>query len=247
MPINNEGANSMQKNLFQTKGIPLIKFQDATKIQSLQSGKIYAKTLSYYRKREEETGDCEVGDKYKAMIHINNAKIYSPDTGKTITVKNDLLKTSESNDFVFCMFGVNPKSKEFSFTDKQKEKMLSFGDTALIVLDHDEFIRRVIVAAKQAGYNVYFKPVQYYDPTIDGGNMWNSLLEGMWNIAFWKRNSYIYQQEVRFVFTPGDENTDHIELDIGDISDITAILPAKSALSTIIKNAGSSETESDLK
>lgn len=30
--------------------------------------------------------------------------------------------------------------------------MLSFGDTALIVLDHDEFIRRVKVVAEQAGY-----------------------------------------------------------------------------------------------
>lgn len=82
------------------------------------------------------------------------------------------------------MFGVNPKKEKFRFTDKQKEKMLSFGDTALIVLDHDEFIRRVKVAAEQAGYKVYFKPVQYYDPTIDGGNMLISLLAGMWNIAF---------------------------------------------------------------
>ena len=56
--------------------MPLIKFQDADKIKSLQAGKIYAKTLGYYRKREEETGDCEVGDKYEAMIHINEATIY---------------------------------------------------------------------------------------------------------------------------------------------------------------------------
>ena len=74
-----------------------------------------------------------------------------------------------------------------------------------------------------------------------------SLLAGMWNIAFWKRDSYSYQQEVRFVFTPGDENIDHIELDIGDISDITAIISAKSALSAIVEKEDSSETESDLK
>ena len=45
------------KSYFQIKGMPLIKFQDKDKIKSLQSGKIYAKTLEYYRKREEETGD----------------------------------------------------------------------------------------------------------------------------------------------------------------------------------------------
>ena len=140
-----------EKFHFQAKGMPLIKFQDADKIKSFQSGKIYAKTLGYYRKREEETGDCEVGDKYEAMIHINEATIYFPDTGETVAVNDDLLKTSESNDFVFCMFGVNPTEEKFRFTDKQKEKMLSFGDTALIVLDHDEFIHRVKVAAEQAG------------------------------------------------------------------------------------------------
>lgn len=248
MSINNEGIDSMgEKFHFQAKGMPLIKFQDADKIKSLQAGKIYAKTLGYYRKREEETGDCEVGDKYEAMIHINEATIYFPDTGETVAVNDDLLKTSESNDFVFCMFGVYPKKEKFRFTDKQKEKMLSFGDTALIVLDHDEFISRVKVAAEKAGYKVYFKPVQYYDPNIDGGNMLFSLLDGMWNIAFWKRDSYTYQQEVRFVFTPSDENIDHIELDIGDISDITVIISAKSALSAIVEKAVSSETESDLK
>ena len=56
-----------EKFNFQVEGVPLIKFQDAEKIKKLQSGKIYAKTLGYYRKREEETGDCEVGDKYEGM------------------------------------------------------------------------------------------------------------------------------------------------------------------------------------
>lgn len=125
--------------------------------------------------------------------------------------------------------------------------MLSFGDTALVILDPDEFIRRVKVAAEQAGYKAYFKIVQYYDPTIDNGNMLISLLEGMWNIAFWKRDSYAYQQEVRFVFTPGNEHIDHIELDIGDISDITAIVSAESVLSATAEKVIFSEIENDLK
>lgn len=46
------------------------------------------------------------------------------------------------------------------------------------------------------------------------------------------------------MFAPGDENTDHIELDIGDISDITAIISTKSVLSSIAEKVVSSETES---
>ena len=236
-----------EKFNFQVEGVPLIKFQDAEKIKKLQSGKIYAKTLGYYRKREEETGDCEVGDKYEGMMNLNNAFIYSPDENKIVSANDKLFKTSESDDFVFCMFGIDPNLEKFKFTDKQKEKMLSFGDTALIVLDPDKFIRRVKAAAEKAGYKVYFKPVQYYDPTIDNGNMLISLSYGMRDIAFWKRDSYTYQQEVRFVFTPGDDNIDHIELDIGDISDITAIISAKSALSAIVERMDSSEVESNLK
>ena len=61
-----------------------------------------------------------------------------------------------------------------------------------------------------------------------------SLLKGMWNIAFWKRKSYSYQQEGRFVFTPGN-GEDHIDLDIGDISDISTILPASEILSALVE------------
>lgn len=43
-----------EKFHFQAKGMPQIKFQEADQIKSLQAGKIYAKTLGYYRKREEE-------------------------------------------------------------------------------------------------------------------------------------------------------------------------------------------------
>ena len=64
-----------EKFNFQVEGVPLIKFQDAEKIKKLQSGKIYAKTLGYYRKREEETGDCEVGDKYECIFRKNCASV----------------------------------------------------------------------------------------------------------------------------------------------------------------------------
>ena len=102
-----------EKFNFQVEGVPLIKFQDAEKIKKLQSGKIYAKTLGYYRKREEETGDCEVGDKYEGMMNLNNAFIYSPDENKIVSANDKLFKTSESDDFVFCMFGIDPNLEKF--------------------------------------------------------------------------------------------------------------------------------------
>ncbi len=149
-------------------------------------------------------------------------------------LNDTLIRTANSNDFVFCMFGIYPNLTSFSFTDKQKEKMLSFGDTALLVLDCEEFIQRVFSSAKNAGYETRFGAVQYFNPAEDNGKMITSLKDGMWNIAFWKRDKYTYQQEGRFVFTPGNGD-DHIELDIGDISDITAVLPSKTVLTARVE------------
>ena len=69
---------------------------------------------------------------YRIRNTLGNIRAVSY-THLTVAVNDDLLKTSESNDFVFCMFGVNPTEEKFRFTDKQKEKMISFGDTALIL------------------------------------------------------------------------------------------------------------------
>lgn len=223
-----------EKILLDVKGTPLIKFQSAERIESLRKGHLYAKTLKYYRDLEKETGDDEIGDEFEAMFHVNEGYLRVAETGEKICLNNALIQTANSNDFVFCMFGIYPSLSKFSFTDKQKEKMLSFGDTALVILDSDEFIRRVYAAAEREGYETHFGAVNYFDPTVDNINVIVSLLKGMWNIAFWKRNKYTYQQEGRFVFTPGNGD-DHIDLDIGDISAITAVLPSETVLSAMVE------------
>lgn len=219
---------------FDVKGTPLIKFQNAERIESLRKGHLYAKTLKYYREYEKETGDDAVGDEFEAMLHINEGYIRLPNSNETISLNDTLIPTTDSDDFVFCMFGIYPSLQSFSFSDEQKEKMLSFGDTALIILDSAEFIKRVENAAKANGYTAHFEAVNYFDPTVDNGNMIISLLKGMWNIAYWKRDKYAYQQEGRFVFSPGNGQA-HIELNIGDISDITTVLPSEAVLSSMVK------------
>lgn len=223
-----------EKITFEVKGTPLIKFQSAERIKSLREGHLYAKTLQYYRELEMRTGNDDVGDEFEAMFHVNQGFIRFPDTGEEIELNDTLIPTTNSNDFVFCMFGIYSASNAFTFTDKQKEKMLSFGDTALVVLDRDELIKRVISAAKNAGYVPHFGEVRYFNSAEDNGNMIVSVLNGMWNIAFWKRDKYAFQQESRFVFTPGN-GEDHIVLDIGDISDITVVFPAKAVLSAMVE------------
>lgn len=217
----------------QIKGTPLIKFQSADRIQQLQKGYLYAKTLQYYRELEEKTGNKEIGDGFEAMVHVNEAIIKIPSTGEEIVLNDELIKTSHSDDYVFCMFGIYPQLDKFTFTEHQKEKMLSFGDTALIILDSDVFIDRVKKAAEKAGLKAYFEGVKYYDETVDNASMIIDMMRGMHNIAFWKRASYRYQQEGRFVFVSDKCHDDHIILDIGDISDISVAFPSEQVLTVV--------------
>ena len=159
-----------------------------------------------------------------------------------IELKDVLLSTDNSNDYVFCMFGIGLNQSNFSFTDQQKEKMLTFGDTALVITDYKKFISRVKKAANKQRLQMYFGAVHYFNPNEDNANLIISLLKGMWNIAFWKRDRYSYQQEVRFVFVSDNKNLDHIELNIGDISDISVTMSTNQILNSICIKSDNSKT-----
>lgn len=212
------------------KGFPLIKFQSRELIESLQNGLIYMNSLEWFRKHENDDGDVVVGDSFEAMLHINEGKFILPDTGEIIEIKDELIRTTSSNDYAYCMFGVNPYSKNFSFTSEQKKNIQSFGNTALLILDKDEFFNRLRAAALKEGYEIYGGFVHYYDETQDSVDYIASLLSGMRNVAFWKRKKYYYQQEFRFLIHAKNHDKDHLELNIGDIRDISKVFQTSKIL-----------------
>lgn len=219
----------------QIKGVPLIKFQSEDIIDQIQKGKIYANSLSYYRKLEDSKGDKRVGDQFEAMLHVNEGRLISKETGEVFELKDILIPTAHSNDYAFCMFSCDHTRMPFSFTEEQKSELLAMGDTALIITDNMEFQRRVKKAAKAQGFDAYFNYVRYFDESEDNANMLASTLQGVWALAFWKRKEYSYQQEARFVFSPYKEGAEHIELDIGDISDISYKAYTYSVLDALIR------------
>lgn len=111
-----------------------------------------------------------------------------------------------------------------------KEKInLEIKGTPLIKFQSAERIESL-----QHGH-IYAKTLAYYDASEDYANVFISLLKGIWNIAFWKRKSYAYQQEARFVFIPDGSDDDHVEMDIEDISDISYVVPAEMALTALVE------------
>lgn len=217
------------------RGDPLIKFQDEQKIDALQKGVVYMKTLEYYRKREEETGDDTVGDLFEGMLHVNDGYAIIPELGICERLSDSLMRTTFSNSFVFCIFSILPNIPSFQYTDEQKEKMSRFGDTALIITDRYEFVRRVTMAVQRDNLKGLHGFVRYTNEDEDSAAYWISLLQnGLSYSAFWKRKRYAYQQEYRFLIEPPMVEADFYELNIGNIEDISVKVPATSALSGLI-------------
>ena len=219
----------------QVKGTPLIKFQNADRIEQFKQGKIWMNSLKVFREMAQKSP--EIGDDYEAVFHINEAVAHiTPIDGGSTTmapINNELMKTAHMNDFVFCMFGINPNVNNFTFSEEQKEKMLEFGDTALIITDSDEFYKRIQSALKVKGIpleRAFCGFVKYYDESVDSVNVIVDLMRGMHNVAFQKRKDYAYQQEFRILVFNDDVAKRNIELDIGDISDISEVVSSKVAL-----------------
>lgn len=125
--------------------------------------------------------------------------------------------------------------RTFKFSDEQKEKLLKFGDSALLITDRNEFLRKVAVALDREGIKGYHGYVDYYDESKDSLEYWTSLIKnGLNHVAFWKRERYSYQQEYRFLIEPPITENDYYELEIGNISDISVLLTAEQALTAIV-------------
>lgn len=216
------------------KGFPLIKFKSEEIIKSLQGGKIYLNSLKWFRDYENENGDTLVGDNYEGMLHVNDGQLINKETGEHISLNDNLISTTSSNAFVYCMTFISPNINEFTFSELQKEDLKTFGDTALVILDSEEFINRIKQKAAENGYSLLCNIVQYYDEETDNANIWFSLLNNIDNIAFWKRKSYSHQQEFRFVISNAECIEDHIELEIGDISDISEVYKTEQVLNAQI-------------
>ena len=214
--------------------LPIVKFQNKEIIEKIQSGKMYLKNLEWFREKERQTGDMTIGDLLEGMLHISEGymQIYDSD-GKVIEcvpLTDSAITTSFSNAFVFCATNIFPDENGTVFADNQKPVFKEFGDTALVIENKGEFIKRIYKAAKELGYEVFYGVVNYYNKDEDNANMLLSLLHGMHNIAFWKRDTYKVQQEFRIVLWRKDANKDYIEFDIGDISGISKVISIEEAL-----------------
>lgn len=212
------------------KSMILIKFQEEKYVKDLLNGKIYINRLDYFTKKEEIDGDQVVGDLYENCM-VSNA--YETPSGTPCKL---ILKNNYTVSYAYCLYGEYLESnREIVF--EQKDRLKTFGDTALCIYNIDEFLRRVEKAASKEKYELVTDWITYYD--VEQPNtiemMENEIAHN--TKAFLKRNEYAYQKEFRIVINQSyDENgADHIELNIGSISDISEVIGTEDLLSGKIR------------
>lgn len=213
-------------------GFPRIKIQSGKIIEKVRAGSFYMNSLKVYREIYKNAQDNTVGDPYEGKLVVHDAFIQIPELNISKVVSDYAFSTANENDFVFCMFGVEPDAQgSFLFSKEQKEKLIGFDETALLITDTYEFCRRIMKAAQTKCLNINSQFVRYYDKSSDDAGRLVSLCSGgIKNIVFYKPKEYSYQQEYRFTIS-NQTGDDHLELNIGDISDISTVLATSDMLS----------------
>lgn len=219
----------------QIKGFPLIKIKSKEIIDKIRAGSFHMSSLKKYREMYAESGDDTIGDPNEGKLIIHEAIMIVPEFGEEQILHDYPMPTANENDFVFCMFGINPmKYDTFQFSEEQKKKLVGFDDTALLITDAHEFCRRVIAAAAEKNLEIESGFVNYYDETSDDTKRLADLVvNGVKNIVYYKTQKYKYQQELRFT-VPNKTGEDFLEFNIGDISDISEVFTTEEILSAYI-------------
>ena len=94
------------------------------------------------------------------------------------------------------------------------ERCQALGDYVAVILNPDEFARRLYSAVQERGYRLVGNLVSYYSPEDFHGSFRG------YEAAFNKQDRFSWQREYRFVIDSRTAGTDALNLDLGDIRDI---------------------------
>ncbi|XOV93192.1 MAG: hypothetical protein ACFHWX_00490 [Bacteroidota bacterium] len=186
-------------------------------IDLMKNGTIYANTVEYFRKIESaEKKDVSEGANASLKINVrkilieNRFEIPYEFSNAKLNTYNDTL----NNTHLYCMYGVKPEH----ITGKPfiDERILKFGDAALVITNPKEFIKRVEQVASK--YSLNYKPVTYYNPKNDFTEL----------SIFNKPDTYEHQNEFRLHF--GHSDPEPLTLKIGSIEDISHLIASKDLL-----------------
>jgi hypothetical protein len=223
----------------------LVKFFPAKRNEYAEQfirGKLFMNRLSYFQNVELAQ---ERADRYEATAiwwQPNNLSIQFKDHPELNIGPQDLgapvsITFDHHGDLhIFCMSAMH--TGEFEYVDGKfecrtdddahrlreqlafSERCLKLGDVAVVV-NAGEFMLRVKRAIDKKRFKFASTLVEYYDPTTYHGKFRYE------EIPFRKRIEFTHEREYRIVIDSKTKGEDALELEIGDISDISAKMAAK--------------------
>lgn len=229
----------------------LIKFGHKERLEDLQKGCLYMKNLLYFIGLEKgnPTDGGGQGDMFEGQFVMYNPTVEIRNFHtKSLAYRGSANFSATGYGYekypVFCMFMVDSRNfvdkqidgnklkRSYQFTTEQVDRIAKeFGDYALMVFDADEFIHRIKNGLAVAGVTKYTKgKVRYYGP--NDFDYFKDIHTDSLGAAFWKRESFAFQQEYRIL--AHKKVPDHLEINIGDIGDISQLLKAKDLLNSQI-------------
>ncbi|WP_153123261.1 hypothetical protein [Peribacillus tepidiphilus] len=219
-----------------------LKFSAKEYLELLQSGKLHMKNFKTYIDWEKREGKKGIGDIYEATQVMNDldVKLVDPETNEVvlegtasrITVTFDQLIYKP----VFCMTGINASAmKVINETEEYVEVILNFSEEEkkiieqvfgdhVLVISPKQFMDIINEKFKELGYSFKAKFVRYDDFSINNKERIEIYHNLDPDLYFWKDCSIKYQREYRIVILNKDIE-EPLNLDIGDISSFTTILP----------------------
>lgn len=211
----------------------LAKMRKPEHVNALLDGKLRMGSIEYYR-------DCF--DEFEGVAGVLPATLTISDGSEELILSRDdwpgpgVLHLRDV--YVFCLFSFHgPRVSIDEPADtaharelarlKDQARMLSrcadkYGERVVLIRSGTEFKRRVRMAAKERGYRCYSGLVRYFGPDSQP-----TLGRNLLDVAFAKRNEFQHENEYRIVVCPGRLSQRFLELDIGDIRDITVCYPTR--------------------
>ena len=205
-------------------------FKEKKHADDFVRGRIYVNRLSRFKKVEDDDGSGRV-DRYEGTIAwmqpgetglVINGMDLSEDLAGPLLVQKDWLNHLN----VYCIHAGHSGDLDLSSLSNDNiaalqqeltihDRCLSLGKYAVVVTNVPEFIQRMGSSAGAEDYEIGWGLVKYYDPATFHGNFRD--IESV----FWKQEQYSFQREFRFVVNCRTLGKSPLEMDIGDITQIT--------------------------
>jgi hypothetical protein len=208
----------------------IFKFSDRGYIDQFAAGFLYMNTLEHFVKQEANSirRDPNEGTSHMKQARGATLKVEIAGAFESVGTIPGAIRFRRPDDLrtnIFCMYALRASAANA----RVDERNFGFGDSYAVLRDGDEFLRRVVEAARKSGHEVKYHSVEYVDENSYSGPMG----------PFRKDSRFSFQSECRIGLFPG--TGEPFRLHVGDLSSLVTIGPLNDLNRRIRIMSGSSE------